>query len=98
VIDRGCTAKCFVGCVRFPGIQLLQKMGWRQGKGIGTGQARAAAEGGGKWGGVAGVGIENTALYRIAPKNDVFGLGFDPFKVAGHDCFGAVTEWASHAG
>lgn len=135
------------------GVQLLQKMGWRQGKGIGskgagstaaaagagrssaskaraqTAAAAAAARpglvdedgslfgglaemagfrsrpggatagsdsdeeegqqwqqagGGGssKWGAVSGVSIENTPLYVLEPKQDVHGLGFDPFEGA----------------
>lgn len=126
------------------GVQLLQKMGWRQGKGIGskagtstaaaaagravakqrrTGQgpssrtallddiglggladlagfrgssaaaadsdsddaqeaAAAAAAKSSKWGTVAGVSIENTPMYVLEPKQDLHGLGFDPFEGA----------------
>ena len=66
------------------GIRLLQKMGWRQGKGIGTADTRASGvgtSGGSRWGRVAGVGIENTPLYALKPKDTLHGLGFDPFKV-----------------
>ncbi|KIZ04923.1 putative G patch domain-containing protein 1 like protein [Monoraphidium neglectum] len=41
------------------GVRLLQKMGWRQGRGVG---AASAAPAGGKWGAVAGVGVENTPM------------------------------------
>jgi G patch domain-containing protein 1 len=128
------------------GVQLLQKMGWRQGTGIGSkgagstsaaaggSKSRAhkaaaarlglidedgslfgglaelagfrsraggphtagsdsdegAAEGGqhgqaagsSKWGAVSGVSIENTPLYVLEPKQDLHGLGFDPFEGA----------------
>ncbi|KAK9830452.1 hypothetical protein WJX72_011851 [[Myrmecia] bisecta] len=66
------------------GINLLQKMGWRQGKGIGTAAAGAAGGGdaGSKWGRVAGVGVANTPIYALQPKSDVHGLGFDPYKGA----------------
>eukprot|EP00887_Chlorella_sp_A99_P005964 scaffold29.g5964.t1 len=77
------------------GIQLLQRMGWRQGKGIGgsaeeeDGGAEEGGEGGGggrrhrrAWGREAGVGPENTPLHLLAPKSDTFGLGYDPFRGA----------------
>lgn len=113
------------------GVQLLQKMGWRQGKGIGRKGASTAAAarktrqkashpglddalfgglaelagfrgpsaagagsdsdgddqlqqaaGSSKWGTVAGVSIENTPLYVLEPKQDLHGLGFDPFEGA----------------
>jgi G patch domain-containing protein 1 len=70
-------------------MQLLQKMGWRPGKGIGTTHASAGTAaapcGGGsssKWGTIGGVSIENTPLYVLDPKEDVHGLGFDPFEGA----------------
>ncbi len=62
-------------------------MGWRQGKGVGAGgggrggaRDAAGSGGGGRWGRVAGVGPENVPLYRLEPKDNVHGLGFDPFK------------------
>ena len=66
-------------------------MGWRQGKGVGGGGARGAMQdgAGGRWGRVAGVGPENVPLYRLEPKDNVHGLGFDPFKarvIAGISC------------
>jgi G patch domain-containing protein 1 len=73
------------------GVQLLQKMGWRQGRGIGGPAAAAAAaaneaSGSGssssKWGTIAGVSIENTPMYVLDPKQDLHGLGFDPFEGA----------------
>jgi G patch domain-containing protein 1 len=71
------------------GVQLLQKMGWRQGRGIGAAAAAAAAgdeRAGGssssKWGTIAGVSIENTPMYVLDPKQDLHGLGFDPFEGA----------------
>lgn len=65
------------------GVKLLQKMGWRQGKGIGSADAAAGGQGskGSRWGRVAGVGVENTPLHLLAAKENQYGLGFDPFKV-----------------
>jgi G patch domain-containing protein 1 len=60
------------------GVRLLQKMGWRQGRGVGG----AGGGGGGKWGAVAGVGVENTPIYVLEPKQDHHGLGYDPFREA----------------
>jgi G patch domain-containing protein 1 len=58
-------------------VRLLQKMGWRQGRGIGTAAVRAqdASAPRSKWGNVAGVGVDNTPLYILQPKTDVHGLG-----------------------
>ena len=65
------------------GMQLLQKMGWRQGRGVAHDPASQLLEGaqGSKWGAVAGVGPDNTPLYLLHPKKDLHGLGYDPFKV-----------------
>lgn len=63
------------------GVRLLQKMGWRQGRGIGTATSVDAEEEGSRWGRVAGVGVDNVPIYRLAPKTDVHGLGFDPYEV-----------------
>lgn len=57
----------------------------------GTGDAAQQQEEGGgeggrprrRWGQHAAVAPENTQLYLLAPKTDVHGLGFDPFKVRG---------------
>jgi G patch domain-containing protein 1 len=64
-------------------MRLLQKLGWRPGRGIGTAASRRTAagaggeedgeEGGGagrasKWGSVAGVSLDNTPLYVLEPK------------------------------
>lgn len=57
------------------GMTLLQKMGWRPGKGIGVAQAVASSRlGSSKWGSVAGVSIENTPMYVLQPKVGVSGL------------------------
>ncbi|KAK9833838.1 hypothetical protein WJX74_007401 [Apatococcus lobatus] len=72
------------------GIRLLQKMGWRQGKGVGAALAaslRGEEPAGGqqrdsRWGHVQGVGVDNTPIYLLPPKQDAHGLGFDPFKAA----------------
>ncbi|KAL4547919.1 hypothetical protein Ndes2526B_g07136 [Nannochloris sp. 'desiccata'] len=67
------------------GIQLLQRMGWRQGKGVGAAARRESTGGNGSrkdWGKVAGVGPENTPLHLVLPKHDVHGIGYDPFKGA----------------
>ena len=59
------------------GVKLLQKMGWRQGKGIGGADAAASGQGskGSRWGRVAGVGVENTPLHLLAAKENQHGLG-----------------------
>ncbi len=62
------------------GVRLLQKMGWRPGRGVGA--AGGAMAPGGKWGAVAGVGVENTPIYVLEPKEDLHGLGYDPFQDA----------------
>ena len=75
------------------GLKLLQRMGWRQGKGVGPGRddsSQPPAESSGarkasKWGRVAGVAAENTPVYLPPAKTDVHGLGFDPFKVRDAD-------------
>ncbi|EFJ49630.1 hypothetical protein VOLCADRAFT_104208 [Volvox carteri f. nagariensis] len=65
------------------GMRLLQKLGWRPGKGVGTAApSRQAEEAGSKWGSVAGVSLENTPLYVLEPKADLHGLGYDPFEGA----------------
>lgn len=78
------------------GIRLLQQMGWRQGKGVGAAaplpeELEAITGGGGRrrgrWGRDAGLGVENTPIYALEPKDDIHGLGFDPFKVgSGRAC------------
>lgn len=64
------------------GVRLLQKMGWRQGRGVGGAAGAAAGGPGSKWGPVQGVGVENTPLYILEPKQGLHGLGFDPFRGA----------------
>jgi hypothetical protein len=50
-------------------MRLLQLMGWRPGRGIGTAtDASKAAEKGSKWGTVSGVSLDNTPLYVLLPK------------------------------
>jgi G patch domain-containing protein 1 len=66
------------------GVRLLQRMGWRQGKGVGAARERDQDEqpaSGRGWGRQAGVGAENAPLHLLRPKTDVHGLGYDPFKV-----------------
>ncbi len=72
------------------GVRLLQKMGWRQGKGIGIADPSSSvgATKGSRWGRVAGVGVDNTPLYALKPKESLHGLGFDPFKVGRPVCIG----------
>ncbi|GAB4821314.1 hypothetical protein N2152v2_008360 [Parachlorella kessleri] len=82
------------------GVRLLQRMGWRQGKGVGSGapgtepagEDGQGGSGGGRsrlsrWSQHAGLGAENTQLYLLAPKTDTFGIGFDPFKARGAEEF-----------
>ncbi|CAD7696172.1 unnamed protein product [Ostreobium quekettii] len=66
------------------GIKLLLKMGWRHGKGIGW-EDKATGDGAKglkRWGPEASLGAANIALYLPKPKDDVHGLGYDPFKGA----------------
>lgn len=62
-----------------------------------TGVAQQEEEGGEggrprrRWGQHATVAAENTQLYLLAPKTDVHGLGFDPFKVRAH--WQALSYW-----
>lgn len=76
------------------GIRLLQLMGWRAGRGIGsalpaTGPAAAAGRSS-KWGTISGVSIDNTPVYVLEPKEDLHGLGYDPF--AGAAVFAAARK------
>lgn len=50
------------------GLQLLSKMGWRQGRGIGVSAAGREGMGGSKFGSVGGVSLENTPIYVLQPK------------------------------
>jgi hypothetical protein len=51
-------------------------------------EAEGGEEGGGGgrrrrgWGQHASVGVANVELHLLEPKTDVFGLGYDPFKVS----------------
>ena len=63
------------------GIRLLRKMGWRLGRGIGKQNATTADRQQSKWGEMPVVGPRNTELVVLPQKNNVFGLGFDPFQV-----------------
>lgn len=63
------------------GIRLLQKMGWRQGKGIGKAQIKKVSEKGSRWGQMPSVGAENVAIFTLPEKDNSHGLGHDPFKV-----------------
>jgi hypothetical protein len=73
--------------LRRAGVRLLQRMGWRQGKGIGAAAPAPDDAGGGagrkrgRWGREAGLGADNTPIYALQAKTDTHGLGFDPFKV-----------------
>lgn len=88
-----------VPVVESVGVQLLQKMGWRPGRGIGFTTAKSAAAAAActtnaaaavaenarktkKWGTVGGISLDNTPIYVLEPKQDVHGLGFDPFEGA----------------
>ena len=74
-------------------MRLLQRMGWRYGKGVGGGvpgssdagaadPALAATGRPSRWGRVATAGVANTAVFELAAKRDVHGLGFDAFRGA----------------
>ncbi len=49
---------------------MLQKMGWRPGKGVGHASSKQlpTSASGSKWGTVSGVSLENTPLYVLVPK------------------------------
>ncbi len=50
-------------------MRLLQKLGWRPGRGVGSAApSRQAEEAGSKWGTVSGVSLDNTPLYVLEPK------------------------------
>lgn len=57
-------------------------MGWRQGRGIGKPNPHQKVQQDSKWGPMANVSVENVQIYRLDPKDDVHGLGYDPFKVS----------------
>lgn len=81
------------------GVRLLQRMGWRQGRGVGFDPGAGAEEGtgpagGSRWGRVAGTGTEATPLYLLEPKQDLHGIGYDPFKVL-PTCMPGTPAWVS---
>lgn len=67
------------------GIQLLQKMGWRQGRGIGKLSSHQKAQPGSKWGPMLSVSVDNVEIHRLSLKDDTHGLGYDPFKASFSD-------------
>ena len=68
------------------GVRMLLALGWRRGKGIGkaTGIVGPGVSERGEHdsAGGSGVGVCNTPIYIQNPKDDNFGLGYDPFKNA----------------
>jgi len=64
------------------GIQLLKKMGWRQGRGIGAVVSTGRGRGGSRWGRSAGTAPDPVSVFAPPPKDDQHGLGFDPFKAS----------------
>lgn len=57
-------------------MRLLQKLGWRPGRGVGSAApSRQAEEAGSKWGTVSGVSLDNTPLYVLEPKVGARGVG-----------------------
>jgi G-patch domain len=63
------------------GLQLLRKMGWRQGRGIGAAVSTGRGRGGSRWGRTAGAAPDPVPVFAPPSKGDRHGLGFDPFKV-----------------
>lgn len=63
------------------GLQLLKKMGWRQGRGIGAVVSAGKGRGGSRWGRSAGTAPDPVPVFAPPSKDDRQGLGFDPFKV-----------------
>ncbi|GAX77920.1 hypothetical protein CEUSTIGMA_g5362.t1 [Chlamydomonas eustigma] len=83
IIPGGLLEEVVVPVANSVGMHLLQRMGWRPGRGIGTASSSRGPEvAGSKWGTVSGVSLDNTPLYVLLPKMDVHGLGFDPFRNA----------------
>jgi len=64
------------------GVKILQKMGWRQGRGVGVSRGDQLAGASGRWGTIAVVGTENTPIFQLKPKGDQYGMGFDPYRGA----------------
>ena len=63
------------------GVKMLISLGWRRGRGIGTKEISYDT-------GLQNkslnsiVGIENTPMYILKPKSDIFGLGYNPYENA----------------
>eukprot|EP00873_Tetraselmis_striata_P037960 jgi/Tetstr1/458224/TSEL_044712.t1 len=64
------------------GVKMLQRMGWRQGRGVGVASGNKPMEAGSRWGAAPVIGLENTPIFQLKPKVDLYGLGFDPYKDA----------------
>lgn len=63
------------------GLELLKKMGWKEGRGIGATVSTGAGRGGRRWGRAAGTAPDPVQVFAPPVKEDAHGLGFDPFKV-----------------
>jgi hypothetical protein len=50
------------------GVKILQKMGWRQGRGVGVSRGNELAGASRRWGTIAVVGTENTPIFQLKPK------------------------------
>eukprot|EP00210_Caulerpa_lentillifera_P000666 g643.t1 len=85
IIPGGVISEFIEGVAESIGVKLLQKMGWRQGKGIGEAFKSATED---KveldWGPDASLAQEGTQVWKQKPKMNVYGLGFDPFR-GSHD-------------
>lgn len=68
------------------GIQLLRRMGWRQGRGLGGRPDAAGSRGAAGSEVISGTARETGAalasLLPPAPKTDLHGIGYDPFRVS----------------
>lgn len=70
------------------GVQLLRRMGWREGRGVGPSDGLPDEQHPGDeqgdesslWGHPI-VGASGTPVYLLEPKTDLYGFGYDPFRV-----------------
>lgn len=81
IIPGGVITEFIEGVAESIGVKLLQKMGWRQGKGIGE-AFKSATEQAVEldWGPDASLSQQGTQFWKQKPKMNVHGLGFDPFR------------------
>ena len=85
LVPRVLTASPSVGCaLHRTGQQLLQRLGWKAGHGIGPRRLRAVQTDDADLGNgdLYLLPPTDTAIIDIVPKDNVFGIGFDALKHA----------------